>query len=76
MGRYQVRIHLRGQLASDWSAVLAGLSVTPTPDGRTIVSGELEDQAALHGLLDVVRDLGLTAETIQAVERGGAQRCT
>jgi hypothetical protein len=65
--RYRVRVRVQGELPSGWSAVLAGLAVDPSPDGTTLVSGELPDQAAVHGLLGSIRDLGLSlisAETI------------
>jgi hypothetical protein len=58
--RFQVRLRVRGELAPGWSAVLGDLDVTPEPDGTTLVSGELPDEAAVHGLLGSIRDLGLS----------------
>ncbi len=59
--RYRVRVRIRGELSPAWwSGVFAGLAVEPEPDGTTVVSGELADQAALHGLLAAIRDRGLT----------------
>ena len=56
-GRYE--IHLKGHLDSRWSAWFDGLSLTNESDGTTIICGPVADQAALHGLLQKVRDLGL-----------------
>lgn len=64
---YQVRIRVQGEVAPDWSAVLAGLVVAPQPDGTTLVSGELPDQAAVHGLLGSIRDLGLSLISVETV---------
>jgi hypothetical protein len=66
--RYQVRARLQGELdPSWWSALSADLAATPEPGGTTLVSGELADQAALHGLLDAIRDLGLSLISIESV---------
>ncbi len=56
-GRYEIR--LRGHLESRWAAWFDGLSLTNESDGTTIIYGPVADQAALHGLLQKVRDLGL-----------------
>ena len=66
-GRYGVRLRVRGELGPAWSAVLAGLAVEPESDGTTIVRGEVRDQAALHGLLAAIRDLGLSLISIATV---------
>jgi hypothetical protein len=58
--RYRVRVRVQGELAPGWSAVLGDLAVVPELDGTTLVTGELRDQAAVHGLLGSIRDLGLT----------------
>jgi hypothetical protein len=63
--RYQVRVRVQGELAPSWTAVLADLTVAPDADGTTLVSGELADQAAVHGLLASIRDLGLTLISVQ-----------
>jgi hypothetical protein len=58
--RHQVRVRIQGELPTTWSSVFSDLAVTAEPDGTTLVSGELADQAAVHGLLAAIRDLGLS----------------
>lgn len=53
------RIELESTLDTEWSEWLGGLTLEHTPDGRTILTGELADQCALHGLLARIRDLGI-----------------
>ena len=55
---YQIR--LKEQLDSHWSAWFGGLTVTTEENGETLLTGEVVDQAALHGLLSKIRDLQLT----------------
>jgi hypothetical protein len=56
-GRYEIRI--AGHLDSRWAAWFDGLSLTNHSDGSTVLRGVVADQAALHGLLQKVRDVGL-----------------
>jgi hypothetical protein len=56
-GRYEIR--LTGHLDAHWTAWFDGLSVSREADGTTVISGPIADQAALHGVLQRVRDLGL-----------------
>ena len=65
-GRYEIR--LRGHLDSRWAAWFDGLSLTNESDGTTIIYGPVTDQAALHGLLQKVRDLGLPLVSVTQVE--------
>lgn len=53
------RIELLSELDGDWSAWLGNLELTHTGAGHTILNGEVADQAALHGLLARIRDLGI-----------------
>ena len=57
-GWYRIRIH--GRLEPRWSAWFDGMSLTRGENGSTVLRGEVGDQAALHGLIQRVRDLGLT----------------
>ena len=52
-------IHIAGHLGPEWADWFDGLAITPGPDGTTILSGPMADQAALHGHLARVRDLAL-----------------
>ena len=54
---YEIRVH--GRLEPRWSTWFDGFTLTPEPDGTTVISGRVVDQAALHGLLQSLRDLGL-----------------
>jgi len=54
---YQIRI--RGHLGHQWSDYFGGMTITPEENGDTLLTGPVVDQAALHGLLKRVRDLGL-----------------
>jgi hypothetical protein len=55
--RYE--IHVQGVLDPRWSAWFEGMQVTGDQSGQTTIAGPVTDQAALHGLLAKVRDLGL-----------------
>jgi hypothetical protein len=54
---YEIR--LKGHLDSQWTDWFEGLTITLEEDGTTLLSGPVADQAALHGLLRKMRDLGL-----------------
>ena len=54
---YQIR--LKGQLDSEWAEWFGGLTITPDDSGTTLLTGAGIDQAALHGVLKKLRDLGL-----------------
>lgn len=55
---YEIKI--KGHLDQRWSEWFAGLTLTHLEENETLLSGVLSDQAALHGLLERVRDLNLT----------------
>ncbi|HEY5787965.1 MAG TPA: hypothetical protein VIT65_24655 [Microlunatus sp.] len=65
-GRYEIRI--KGQLHARWAAWFDGLSLANENDGTTILSGPVRDQAALHGLLQKVRDIGLPLISVQQID--------
>ena len=63
---YQIR--LRGHLGPQWKDWLGGLSITLEDNGDTLLAGPVADQAALHGLLRKVRDLGLPLLSVICVD--------
>ena len=63
---YEIR--LKGQLTELWSDWFDGLTVTPEPNGNTVLTGWVRDQAALHGVLMKVRDLGITLLSVTRIE--------
>ncbi len=65
-GRYEIR--LAGHLDARWAAWFDGLTVGQEGDGTTLISGPVADQAALHGLLQRVRDLGLPLVSVTRAE--------
>ncbi len=69
----QYEIRLRGSLPPDWSRCFDNMTMTYDVEGNTVLSGPIIDQAALHGLLDKVRDLGLELLEVRRVtpERKG-----
>lgn len=69
-GRYEIR--LKGHLDPRWAAWFDGLSIAHRSDGTTIIHGFVADQAALHGLLQKIRDIGLPLISVSRVEPGQA----
>ena len=65
---YQIRI--KGQLGQEWADWFDGLTVTLEDDGSTLLTGSVVDQAALHGLLKKVRDLGMPLLSVNRIEPG------
>ncbi len=63
---YEIR--LKGHLEARWEQWFDGLTITLEENGNTLLSGPLADQAALHGILKKVRDLGLTLLSVNSVE--------
>jgi hypothetical protein len=59
-------ITVQGHLASRWSAWFDGLELVRTTDGTTVISGPIVDQAALHGVLQKLRDLGIPLISLAA----------
>ena len=63
---YQIRI--KGHLGARWTDWFEGLTITLEKNGDTLLTGPMVDQAALHGLLRKVRDLGLPLLSIMRVD--------
>lgn len=57
-------IKIKGHLDSRWQEWFDGLTITSTADGHTLLSGSIHDQAALHGVLKKINNLGLTLISI------------
>jgi hypothetical protein len=65
---YQIRI--RGHLSPQWQDWFEGLTITLGQDGDTLLTGPVIDQAALHGILKRVRDLGMPLLSVNSVGPG------
>ena len=65
-GRYEIR--LKGHLGARWAARFDGMRLTTQADGTTVIEGPVVDQAALHGLLRTLGDLGLPLLSVTQVE--------
>jgi hypothetical protein len=64
---YQIRI--QGHLDTGWALWFDGLTISHESDGSSVLSGEIADQAALHGVLGKIRDLGLTLIAVHPLEQ-------
>ena len=67
---YQIRIE--GHLGREWTDWFGGLILTLEDNGETLLTGPVVDQAALHGLLKKVRDLGMPLVSVNRVKSGYA----
>ncbi|MCP4937375.1 MAG: hypothetical protein GY927_24980 [bacterium] len=62
------RIRIKGHLSSQWSDWFEGLTITLEEGGNTLLSGPVVDEAALHGLLKKVRDLGMPLLSVNRIK--------
>jgi len=60
-----VYLRVKGQLESDWSAWFDGLSITLLEPDQTLIFGTIADHAALHGVLNKIRDLGIMLISVE-----------
>jgi hypothetical protein len=65
---YEIRI--RGHLGDEWADWFGGMTITTEENGETLLTGPVVDQAALHGLLKRVRDLGMPLLSVKNVQGG------
>src|ERR1043165_1496300 len=65
-GLYEIRI--KGHLDDRWADWFGGLTLTREDNGETLLAGEVVDQAALHGLLRQVRDLGMPLISVSCAQ--------
>ena len=63
---YQIR--LKGHLGREWTDWFEGLTITALDNGETLLTGPVADQAALHGLLKKVRDLGMPLISVVGIK--------
>ena len=62
------RIRIKGHLAAHWAEWFDGMTITRLDNGETLIEGAIIDQAALHGMLNHIRDLGLPLLAVDRVE--------
>ena len=65
-GAYEIRVS--GKLNLKWSDWFGGFTITPAGEAETRLTGTVADQAALHGVLHKIRDLGLPLLSVQRLE--------
>ena len=70
------RICIRGHLDSSWQEQFEGLHIEQQETGTTLLSGELPDQAALHGVLLQIARLGLALLSLETSEAPGGEEAT
>ena len=68
-GWYEIR--LQGRLDERWAAWFDGMTIESAPDGVTVLRGHIVDQAALHGVLARLRDLGVPLISVQPASEDG-----
>ena len=74
--KYQIRIE--GELGQEWAGWFGCSAISREGDGVTVLTCDMPDQAALHGLLKKIRDLGLPLISVNRVESGktdGDEKC-
>jgi hypothetical protein len=68
-GIYEIRV--KGELDPRWSDWFDGFTIAPVTEGETLLTGTVADQAALHGVLHKIRDLGLPLLSVQRLGMDG-----
>ena len=64
------RIRIQGHLAAHWADWFDGMTITRLDNGEALIEGLVVDQAALHGMLNHIRDLGLPLLSVERLEPG------
>lgn len=70
-GTTTYRVRVDGHLGAHWASSFDGFTLAHEDDGSTTLTGEVADQAELHGLLARVRDLGVTLLSVETPTRQG-----
>jgi hypothetical protein len=70
----QVEIRVKGQIDERWSEWLDGLTIRHVEPDETVLTGPVEDQAALYGLIAKLRDLGLPLSAVNPVRKASPER--
>ena len=68
---YQIKI--KGHLGREWTDWFSGLTISALDNGETLLTGPVLDQAALHGVLRKVRDVGMPLLSVNRVQPGQAE---
>ncbi|HTP09719.1 MAG TPA: hypothetical protein VMP08_15795 [Anaerolineae bacterium] len=63
------RIWIKGHLAAHWAEWFDGMTITALENGETVIEGPIIDQAALHGMLNHIRDLGLPLLAVDHIDQ-------
>ena len=71
--RYRLRV--QGHLGAQWTDWFGGLAITLEDNGDTLLTGPVVDQAALHGLLRTVRDLGIPLVSVRSIQQDESVAC-
>jgi hypothetical protein len=71
-GPVEYELRVKGHLAPRWASRFPGLSLTNEDEGTSLVRGTVVDQAALHGLLQQLRDMGLPLLSVTPVRAGSS----
>lgn len=71
MEHYEIVV--KGHLDNRWTRRFEGLAITLLPGGETVLAGPLADQAALHGVLAIIRDLGLPLLSVRCKSSGAPE---
>jgi hypothetical protein len=65
---YTYQVKVKGRLDTEWSGWFDGFSISLQPDDETLITGQIEDQSALHGLLGKIAGLGLPLLSVTRLE--------
>ncbi len=75
IGALHYEIRLKGHLGARWASSFEGMSLTNDSDGTTAIRGPVVDQAAMHGLLQKLRDIGIPLVSISQVDPAERHPC-